>query len=49
MCILRLDALLVADQSLEVLVGLLNDPNASTVKVVVQCFPTVYALLFRTW
>ena len=38
----------VADQSLEVLAGLLNDGNVGTVKVVVQCFPTVYALLFRT-
>ena len=38
----------VADQSLEILAGLLNDPNINTVKVAVQCFPTVYALLFRT-
>ncbi|OBZ73776.1 Symplekin [Grifola frondosa] len=38
---------LVASQSLETLAGLLNDPNLNTVKVVVQCFPTVYALLFR--
>lgn len=38
----------VADQSLEVLAGLLNDSNVNTVKVVVQCFPTVYALMFRS-
>ncbi|RDX54248.1 hypothetical protein OH76DRAFT_1398571 [Lentinus brumalis] len=38
----------LADQSLEMLFGLLNDPNVNTVKVAVQCFPTVYALLFRT-
>ena len=36
----------VADQSLEILAGLLNDRNVNTVKVTVQCFPTVYALLF---
>ena len=41
-------ARVVADQSLETLAGLLNDGNINTVKVVVQCFPTVYALLFRT-
>lgn len=39
---------IVADQSLEILAGLLNDGNIGTVKVVVQCFPTVYALLFRS-
>ncbi|TBU30651.1 Symplekin tight junction protein C terminal-domain-containing protein [Dichomitus squalens] len=38
----------LADQSLEVLAGLLNDGNINTLKVVVQCFPTVYALLFRS-
>ncbi|RPD64406.1 hypothetical protein L226DRAFT_506092 [Lentinus tigrinus ALCF2SS1-7] len=38
----------LADQSLETLFGLLGDPNVNTVKVTVQCFPTVYALLFRT-
>ena len=41
-------AYVVADQSLETLAGLLNDGNINTVKVVVQCFPTVYALLFRS-
>ena len=39
---------LVADQSLETLFGLLGDSNVNTAKVAVQCFPTVYALLFRT-
>lgn len=29
------------------LAELLNDPNIFTVKVAVQCFATVYALLFR--
>ncbi|KAH9888832.1 Symplekin tight junction protein C terminal-domain-containing protein [Cubamyces lactineus] len=38
----------LADQSLEILAGLLNDGNVNTVKVTVQCFPTVYALLFRS-
>ncbi|KAI0766933.1 Symplekin tight junction protein C terminal-domain-containing protein [Trametes elegans] len=38
----------LADQSLEILAGLLNDPNVNTAKVAVQCFPTVYALLFRS-
>ncbi|KAI1796643.1 Symplekin tight junction protein C terminal-domain-containing protein [Ganoderma leucocontextum] len=38
----------LADQSLDILAGLLNDGNIATVKVVVQCFPTVYALLFRS-
>ncbi|KAI0820808.1 Symplekin tight junction protein C terminal-domain-containing protein [Trametes gibbosa] len=38
----------LADQALEVLAGLLGDPNVGTVKVAVQCFPTVYALLFRS-
>ncbi|OSD03106.1 hypothetical protein PYCCODRAFT_296574 [Trametes coccinea BRFM310] len=38
----------LADQSLEILAGLLNDGNVNTVKVAVQCFPTVYALLFRS-
>ncbi|KAI9064047.1 hypothetical protein FKP32DRAFT_1714615 [Trametes sanguinea] len=38
----------LADQSLETLAGLLNDSNVNTVKVAVQCFPTVYALLFRS-
>ncbi|CDO73286.1 hypothetical protein BN946_scf185008.g48 [Trametes cinnabarina] len=38
----------LADQSLEILAGLLNDSNVNTVKVAVQCFPTVYALLFRS-
>ncbi|CCM02435.1 uncharacterized protein FIBRA_04534 [Fibroporia radiculosa] len=37
----------LASQSLETLVGLLGDPNQATVKVAVQCFATVYALLFR--
>ena len=39
--------LLVATQSLEVLAGILNERNVNTVKVVVQCFATVYPLLFR--
>ena len=38
---------IVASQSLEVLTGLLNDPNPFTVKVAVQCFAAVYPLLFR--
>ncbi|GBE86574.1 hypothetical protein SCP_0904530 [Sparassis crispa] len=37
----------LASQSLETLTALLNDANTNTVKVVVQCFATVYALLFR--
>ncbi|KAH9846038.1 Symplekin tight junction protein C terminal-domain-containing protein [Lenzites betulinus] len=37
----------LADQALEVLASLLGDPNVGTVKVALQCFPTVYALLFR--
>ncbi|EMD39061.1 hypothetical protein CERSUDRAFT_133852 [Gelatoporia subvermispora B] len=37
----------LASQSLEVLAQLLHDPNPNTVKVAVQCFPSVYALLFR--
>ncbi|KZT10059.1 uncharacterized protein LAESUDRAFT_673791 [Laetiporus sulphureus 93-53] len=37
----------LAAQSLETLTGLLNDPNPTTVKVTVECFATVYALLFR--
>ena len=41
------DMLLVAAQSLDVLGGVLNERNVNTVKVVVQCFATVYALLFR--
>ena len=44
----RFDSFLVADQSLETLFGLLGDLNVNTAKVTVQCFPTVYALLFRT-
>ena len=38
----------VAEQSLELLAGLLNDQSVNTAKVVVQCFATVYALLFRS-
>ncbi|KAI0629295.1 Symplekin tight junction protein C terminal-domain-containing protein [Trametes polyzona] len=38
----------LADQSLETLAALLGDPNVNTVKVTLQCFPTVYALLFRS-
>lgn len=38
----------VAAQSLDVLVGLLYDPSPFTVKVVIQCFATVYPLLFRS-
>lgn len=37
----------MASQSLETLAGLLHDSNQNTVKVTVQCFATVYALLFR--
>ncbi|KAL4250329.1 hypothetical protein ABKN59_005891 [Abortiporus biennis] len=37
----------LASQSLEVLAALLNDHNPLTVKVVVQCFGTVYPLIFR--
>ncbi|KAI0343250.1 hypothetical protein BDW22DRAFT_1356862 [Trametopsis cervina] len=39
----------LASQSLEALAGFLNEPNlhGSTVKVVVQSFGTIYALLFR--
>ena len=44
----RFYSFLVADQSLETLFGLLGDSNVNTAKVAVQCFPTVYALLFRT-
>ncbi|EPQ56463.1 hypothetical protein GLOTRDRAFT_59735 [Gloeophyllum trabeum ATCC 11539] len=37
----------LASQSVETLAGLLNDPNPNSVKLVVQCFATVYPLLFR--
>ena len=37
----------VAAQNLDVLAGLLGDPNPLTVKVVIQCFGTAYPLLFR--
>ena len=37
----------VAEQSLEPLANLLNDSDVNTAKVTVQCFATVYALLFR--
>ncbi|KAI0072686.1 hypothetical protein K474DRAFT_1604648 [Panus rudis PR-1116 ss-1] len=37
----------LASQCLEVLTGLLYDPNPATVKVVIQCFGTVYPLVFR--
>ncbi|KAJ3536396.1 hypothetical protein NM688_g6844 [Phlebia brevispora] len=37
----------LASQSLEVLAGVLNERNVHTVKVVIQCFATVYPLLFR--
>ncbi|KAF8587835.1 hypothetical protein K439DRAFT_1652134 [Ramaria rubella] len=39
----------LAAQSLDVLSGLLNDPSTFTVKVVIQCFATVYPLLFRLY
>ncbi|KAL0576456.1 hypothetical protein V5O48_005531 [Marasmius crinis-equi] len=37
----------VSSQSLDTLAQLLHDPQPATVKVVVQCFATVYPLLFR--
>ncbi|TCD69615.1 hypothetical protein EIP91_006840 [Steccherinum ochraceum] len=37
----------LAAQSLDLLVASLNYPNPWTVKVVIQCFGTVYPLLFR--
>ncbi|THH09925.1 hypothetical protein EW145_g1681 [Phellinidium pouzarii] len=37
----------IASQSLDVLAGVLQDPNPATVKTVIQCFGTVYPLLFR--
>ncbi|KAL5492454.1 hypothetical protein ACEPAI_3901 [Sanghuangporus weigelae] len=37
----------LATQSLDVLAGLLRDPNSAIVKTTVQCFGTVYPLLFR--
>lgn len=37
----------VAVQSLDVLAGLLHDPNTNTVKTVIGCFAAVYPLLFR--
>ncbi|KAI6044311.1 Symplekin tight junction protein C terminal-domain-containing protein [Pisolithus marmoratus] len=39
----------LASQSVDTLVNLLNDPSIRTVKVVIQCLTTVYALLFRFW
>ena len=38
---------IVAAQSLDVLSAVLNERNVNTVKVAVQCFATVYPLLFR--
>lgn len=40
---------IVATQSLDVLAGLLDDPSPANVKVVIQCFSTVYPMLFRVW
>lgn len=37
----------LANQSLDVLSGVLNDPNPENVKTAIQCFGTVYPLLFR--
>lgn len=37
----------IASQSLDVLAGLLRDTNPATVKVAIQCFGSVYPLLFR--
>ncbi|KZT65655.1 hypothetical protein DAEQUDRAFT_696939 [Daedalea quercina L-15889] len=37
----------LASQSVETLAALLHDSNPSTVKVSIQCFATVYPLLFR--
>lgn len=37
----------VANQALDVLSGLLSDPNPAIVKTVIQCFGSVYPLLFR--
>ncbi|KAI0725434.1 Symplekin tight junction protein C terminal-domain-containing protein [Fomitopsis betulina] len=37
----------LASQSVETLASLIHDSNPSTVKVCVQCFATVYPLLFR--
>ncbi|GJJ11108.1 hypothetical protein Clacol_005339 [Clathrus columnatus] len=36
-------------QSLDALAGLLNDSSPATVKVVIQCFATIYPLLFRLY
>ncbi|EJD43771.1 hypothetical protein AURDEDRAFT_65903 [Auricularia subglabra TFB-10046 SS5] len=38
----------LAAQCLDVLANLVNDPSPRTVKVAVQCFASVYPLLFRT-
>ncbi|KAH8111033.1 Symplekin tight junction protein C terminal-domain-containing protein [Phellopilus nigrolimitatus] len=37
----------LASQSLDVLAGILHDPNPATVKTAIQCFGTIYPLLFR--
>ncbi|PCH44216.1 hypothetical protein WOLCODRAFT_138834 [Wolfiporia cocos MD-104 SS10] len=37
----------LAAQSLDTLAGLLHDSNPTTVKATIQCFATVYPLLFR--
>lgn len=38
---------LVASSSLDVLESLLNEGDVTTCKVVIQCFASVYPLLFR--
>ena len=37
----------MALNALETLAGLIHDANVNTVKVAIQCFATVYPLLFR--
>lgn len=37
----------VAMDALDTLAGLIHDSNVNTVKVTIQCFATVYPLLFR--
>ncbi|KAF8518981.1 Symplekin tight junction protein C terminal-domain-containing protein [Hysterangium stoloniferum] len=39
----------LAAQSLDVLAGVLHDPSSATLKIVIQCFATVYPLLFRLY
>ncbi|KIJ55664.1 hypothetical protein M422DRAFT_63678 [Sphaerobolus stellatus SS14] len=39
----------LASQSLDILTGLIDDPSPVTVKIVIQCFASMYPLLFRLY